>query len=86
MERIVPNTREGHKTKSIPTRPLCRVLSGSGENPYYEGEGEMTLNAGDFVFHPKGHIHDFMEYSEDLSLEFALSSSAASHKRFSISF
>ena len=35
---------------------------------YYEGEGEMTLNAGDFVFHPKGHIHDFMEYSEDLEL------------------
>ena len=35
---------------------------------YYEGEGEMILNEGDFVYHPKGHVHDFMEYSEDLEL------------------
>lgn len=35
---------------------------------YYEGEGEMILNEGDFVYHPKGHIHDFMEYSEDIEL------------------
>ena len=35
---------------------------------YYEGEGEKTLRAGDFVYHPKGHVHDFMEYSEDLEL------------------
>lgn len=35
---------------------------------YYEGEGEMILNEGDFVYHPKGHVHDFMEYSEDIEL------------------
>jgi mannose-6-phosphate isomerase-like protein (cupin superfamily) len=35
---------------------------------YYEGEGEMILKEGDFVYHPKGHVHDFMEYSEDLEL------------------
>ncbi len=35
---------------------------------YYEGEGEMVLNAGDFVYHSKGHVLDFMEYSEDTEI------------------
>ena len=35
---------------------------------YYEGEGEFILRAGDFVYHPKGHVHDFMEHSEDIEL------------------
>jgi mannose-6-phosphate isomerase-like protein (cupin superfamily) len=35
---------------------------------YYEGEGEFTLGKGDFVYHPNGHIHDFMEYSEDIEI------------------
>ncbi|HUV21985.1 MAG TPA: cupin domain-containing protein [Gammaproteobacteria bacterium] len=35
---------------------------------YYEGEGEFILNAGDFVYHPPGHVHDFMEYSADIEI------------------
>ena len=35
---------------------------------YYEGEGENTLKEGDFVYHPKGHVHDFMEYSKDIEI------------------
>ena len=42
---------------------------------YYEGEGEFVLNAGDFVYHPPGHVHDFMEYSEDIEI-FELASPA----------
>jgi mannose-6-phosphate isomerase-like protein (cupin superfamily) len=42
---------------------------------YYEGEGEFVLSAGDFVYHPSGHVHDFMEYSEDIEI-FELASPA----------
>ena len=42
---------------------------------YYEGEGEFVLEAGDFVYHPPGHVHDFMEYSEDIEI-FELTSPA----------
>ena len=35
---------------------------------YYEGEGEFVLRAGDFVYHPPGHVHDFMEYSADIEV------------------
>ena len=45
---------------------------------YYEGEGEFVLKAGDFVYHPPGHVHDFMEYSEDIEI-FELSSPADHH-------
>ena len=45
---------------------------------HYEGEGEFVLRAGDFVYHPKGHVHDFMEYSEDIEL-FELASPAHHH-------
>ena len=45
---------------------------------YYEGEGETILEAGDFVYHPKGHVHDFMEYSEDIEI-FELASPAGHH-------
>ena len=47
-------------------------------NMYYEGEGEFVLRAGDFVYHPKGHVHDFMEYSEDIEI-FELASPAHRH-------
>jgi mannose-6-phosphate isomerase-like protein (cupin superfamily) len=42
---------------------------------YYEGEGEFVLKAGDFVYHPPRHIHDFMEYSDDIEI-FELASPA----------
>ena len=45
---------------------------------YYEGEGEMVLEAGDFVYHPPRHVHDFMEYSEDIEI-FELTSPADHH-------
>ncbi len=35
---------------------------------FYEGEGEFTLEAGDFVYHPPRHVHDLMEYSEDIEI------------------
>ena len=35
---------------------------------YYKEEGEFVLRTGDFVHHPKGHVHDFIEYSEDIEL------------------
>jgi len=35
---------------------------------YYEGEGEIVMKAGDFVYHPKGHVHDLMDYSEDIEI------------------
>ena len=35
---------------------------------YYEGEGEFILRAGDFVYHPPRHVHDFMDYSEDIEI------------------
>ncbi len=34
----------------------------------YEGEGEFTLNAGDFVYQPPRMVHDFFDYSEDAEL------------------
>jgi mannose-6-phosphate isomerase-like protein (cupin superfamily) len=45
---------------------------------YYDGEGEFVLNAGDFVYHPPGHVHDFMDYSEDIEI-FELASPANHH-------
>ena len=35
---------------------------------FHEGEGEVMMEAGDFVFHPKGHVHEIMAYSPDLEL------------------
>ncbi len=35
---------------------------------YYENEGEFVLKKGDFVYHPKAHVHDFMDYSEDIEI------------------
>ena len=35
---------------------------------YHEGEGEVLMEAGDFVYHPQGHVHDILDYSEDLEL------------------
>ena len=35
---------------------------------YYEGQGEFILKQGDFVYHPDGQIHDFMDYSEDIEI------------------
>ncbi len=29
---------------------------------------EMPPKERNLVYHPRGHIHDFMEYSEDLGL------------------
>ena len=45
---------------------------------YYEGEGEFVLEAGDFVYHPPRHVHDFMDYSEDIEI-FELASPANHH-------
>ena len=45
---------------------------------YYEGEGEFVLNAGDFVYHPPGHVHDFMDYLEDTEI-FEMASPANHH-------
>ena len=42
---------------------------------YYEGEGEFVLEAGDFVNHPPGQVHDFIAYSEDIEI-FELTSPA----------
>ena len=42
---------------------------------FYQDEGEFVLKAGDFVYHPPGHVHDFMEYSEDIEI-FELASPA----------
>ena len=42
---------------------------------YHEGEGEVVMEAGDFVYHPSGHVHDIMDYSEDLELFEACSTS-----------
>lgn len=42
---------------------------------FYEGEGEFVLRAGDFVYHPPRHVHDFMEYSADIEI-FELASPA----------
>ena len=35
---------------------------------YHDGEGEVLMEEGDFVYHPKGHVHDIIEYSEDIEL------------------
>jgi len=35
---------------------------------YYEGEGEFVLEAGDFVYHPPRHVHDFMQYADDIEI------------------
>ena len=35
---------------------------------YHEGEGEVLMEAGDFVNHPHGHVHEIIDYSEDLEL------------------
>lgn len=35
---------------------------------WYEGEGEFVLKAGDFVYHPPRHVHDLMDYSEDIEI------------------
>jgi len=35
---------------------------------WFAGEGERFLKAGHLVYHPPRHIHDFMEYSEDIEL------------------
>ena len=32
------------------------------------GEGEMTLEEGDFVYHPPRIVHDLLDYSEDVEL------------------
>jgi quercetin dioxygenase-like cupin family protein len=45
---------------------------------YYEGEGEFVLRAGDFVYHPPRHVHDFMDYSDDFEI-LELSSPAHHH-------
>ena len=45
---------------------------------YYEGEGEVVLSVGDLVYHPLRHVHDFMEYSEDIEI-FGLASPAHHH-------
>ncbi|MEM7226682.1 MAG: cupin domain-containing protein [Pseudomonadota bacterium] len=45
---------------------------------YYEGEGEMVLRAGDFVYHPPRHVHDFMDYSADIEI-FELAAPAHHH-------
>ena len=45
---------------------------------FYEGEGEFVLRAGDFVYHLPGHVHDFMDYSEDIKI-FELCSPANHH-------
>lgn len=45
---------------------------------YHEGEGEVLMEAGDFVYHPQGHVHEIMDYSEDLEL-FELSSPPGRH-------
>ena len=42
---------------------------------FYQGKGEFVLKAGDFVYHPPGHVHDFTEYSEDIEI-FELASPA----------
>ena len=35
---------------------------------YYEDQGEVVLEKGDFVYHPRGQIHDLMDYSEDIHI------------------
>ena len=35
---------------------------------WYEGEGEFTLEKGDFVYHPPTAVHDLRDYSEDVEL------------------
>ena len=35
---------------------------------YHDGKGEVIMEAGDFAYHPKGHIHEIIEYSEDIEL------------------
>ena len=35
---------------------------------YSEGEGEHLLRAGNFIYHPKGRMHDFMDYSRDIDI------------------
>lgn len=35
---------------------------------WYEGEGEFTFHAGDFVYHPPKAMHDLLDYSEDMEL------------------
>jgi len=45
---------------------------------YHEGEGEVVMEEGDFVYHPKGHVHEIIEYSDDLEL-FELASPAGRH-------
>ena len=56
---------------------IMYVLSGWLEM-YHEGEGNVRMEAGDFVYHPKGHVHEIIEYSEDLEL-FELASPAGRH-------
>lgn len=56
---------------------IMYVLSGWLEM-YHEGEGNVHMEAGDFVYHPKGHVHEIIEYSEDLQL-FELASPAGRH-------
>ena len=56
---------------------IMYVLSG-WLRMYHDGEGEVVMEAGDFVYHPKGHVHEIIEYSEDLEL-FELASPAGRH-------
>lgn len=35
---------------------------------WYEGEGEYTFKAGDFVYHPPRAAHNLLDYSEDMEL------------------
>ena len=35
---------------------------------YHDGEGEVIMEEGDFVYHPKGHVHEIIDYSSDLEL------------------
>jgi quercetin dioxygenase-like cupin family protein len=34
----------------------------------YEEEGEVTLNVGDFVYHPPRMVHNLVDYSPDVEL------------------
>ena len=48
---------------AVTPAPAVAVLSGA------------MLKAGDFVYHPPGHVHDFMDYSDDIEI-FELASPA----------
>ena len=45
---------------------------------YHEEHGEVLMEEGDFVYHPKGHIHDIIEYSQNMEL-FEVCSPAGRH-------